>query len=310
MRGEEEQKCLNVVKKIVFYNTEGNILHDCNNKTFLDVDDNTFCEHLWQYFRFNKNAFGLSKSDMIEVADLLKKAKPNANKSDFPDFVAENGFIEHFQVTSSKENRKGSLQKIEENNFLREFGQKEEVFKKQCNESQEDCTGKYVEQKMTDPEHGYKFFQESFKRNFQNHLESLDKYKGNKQVGIFMIENDDLSAEMFENIYENFPKETTWGDLREAQTFQCYRLSRDKNLLRYIYNYKDKLKYVIHVYYDSVQDKAAKGIDAFNCTAVPKIEVIKIESIPNILRLLPWNFYIDISGMTRISRTYCVSVKR
>lgn len=309
MRGEE-QKCLNVVKKIVFYNSKGNVLHDCNNKTFLDVDDNTFCENLNSYCWFNKNTFGLLKTDIIEVANLLRKAKFNEKPNDFPDFIFDDGFIEHFQVTSSRENRNGSLQMLEENKFLRSFDQKEAPIK-QCGGGQRNCSYNYVESVMTDLEHEYKSLQESFNRNFQKHLKSLDNYKGNKQIGIFMIEyNDALSAEMVENIYKDFSPQMTKGDFDEAKIFQCYRLSRDKELLNYIYNYKDKLKYIIYVYCDFVRDEDTKGKDFCNCKAVSKIEIIKIESIPNILKLLPWDYRIDISSKTRELMTQCICVNK
>lgn len=41
------------------------------------------------------------------VSDIMS-AKPNRHANDFPDFVFEGGFIEHFQVTAAKETTKGS----------------------------------------------------------------------------------------------------------------------------------------------------------------------------------------------------------
>ena len=66
-------------------------------------------------------------------------------------------------------------------------------------------------------------------------------------------------------------------------------MSRDKKILKYMYEFKDKIKYVIFVYGE-------------------KCEVIKLENIPYILRLIPWNYVIAskmntmlISSLYRLS---------
>ena len=63
------------------------------------------------------------------------------------------------------------------------------------------------------------------------------------------------------------------GDMREEEKFKFYRLSRDKKLLNFIYQYKDKIKYVIFVY----------------CNG---FEIIRLENIPYLLDLMPWDYYI------------------
>ena len=74
MRGDSEQKCLNI------------ILNDREKNN-------------------PRKYFGLLENDIEEVINSLKKAKPNEKLSDFPDFIFDNGFIEHFKVTSSKTNK-------------------------------------------------------------------------------------------------------------------------------------------------------------------------------------------------------------
>lgn len=49
----------------------------------------------------------MSNQQHIELQKWLKAAKPNQNSNEFPDFIFEDGFIEHFAVTSSSEGRKG-----------------------------------------------------------------------------------------------------------------------------------------------------------------------------------------------------------
>lgn len=60
-----------------------------------------------------KDCFGLSYNQYIEIRDWINEAEPNYNNSKFPDFVFEDGFIEHFGVTSSSEDKKGAKQKRE-----------------------------------------------------------------------------------------------------------------------------------------------------------------------------------------------------
>ena len=53
--------------------------------------------------------------ELKSISQFIFSAQPNKNDNDFPDFVFDGGGIEHFQLTSSKETRKGSSFKIEEN---------------------------------------------------------------------------------------------------------------------------------------------------------------------------------------------------
>lgn len=80
MVGEKEQRCLNTVIRSL--NSEVSI----------------------------KKYFGLLKEDIDEINDILKTTKANEQKSKFPDFVFKNGFVEHFQITSSKTNKNGAKQ--------------------------------------------------------------------------------------------------------------------------------------------------------------------------------------------------------
>lgn len=50
---------------------------------------------------------------------------------------------------------------------------------------------------------------------------------------------------MVENVYQGWIDGMSHGDMREQEKFHCYRLTRDKVLLDFIYKYKDEIKYVI-----------------------------------------------------------------
>lgn len=49
-----------------------------------------------------------------EILKQLNEVKPNPNPSEFPDFLSGDEIVEHFSITSSKENRKGSNFKKEQ----------------------------------------------------------------------------------------------------------------------------------------------------------------------------------------------------
>ena len=52
--------------------------------------------------------YGISYEESILLDKIISDAIPNAESNQFPDFLFEGGYIEHFQITSSKTTRKGS----------------------------------------------------------------------------------------------------------------------------------------------------------------------------------------------------------
>ena len=242
MRGDSEQRCLNII---------------LNDKEINNP----------------RNYFGLIENDIEEVINSLKKAKPNEKLSNFPDFIFDDGFIEHFKVTSSKENKKGSVHIKEISNFNKSVEiEAKKLKEKWSNElNSEKLHSKHWTMKY--PNHNYEYFCESFKKSFINHIESMEKYTGNKEISIFMIEYSDLALTMYENVFEDWINGLSNGDMREPELVEFYRISRDKNILNYIYSFKSSIKYIIFVY-------------------GKKYEVIKLDNIPYILKLMPWNYVI------------------
>ena len=126
---------------------------------------------------------------------------------------------------------------------------------------------------MKYPEHSYEYLVNSFKKNWNSHFDSFQKYKGKKDISIFMIQYSDMALEMYENVYKNWIDGMSNGDLREPEILDCYRITRDKEILEYMYEFKEKIKYVIFIYGE-------------------KCEIIKLKNIPYILKLIPWNYAI------------------
>lgn len=104
-------------------------------------------------------------------------------------------------------------------------------------------------------------------------MESYKKYSGKKDIGIFMIEYPEIALAMCENVYGDWTDGMAQGDMREQESFKDYRLSRDKELLKYIYDFSSVIKYVVFV-------------NPVRC------EVIRTENIPYLISLMPWDYCI------------------
>lgn len=255
-RGEQEQKCFDRIKKHV------------NNSECL---------------------FGLSENDRDFLLRMFEETIPNPSLSEFPDFIFEEGYIEHFQITSSKMSRKGSKHKKEEQEFYRTV--EKDVAELQCEWNNNPDFENVRSQTWThnNPEHSYQNLVDSFKRNWESHIRSAQKYLGCKKNGVFLIEYSEIALSMYENMYTGWPSGLSNGDMRYPEKHTLYRLSRDKNLLRYIYDYKDIIQYVVFV-------------NNQNC------EIIKTENVQHLIRLIPWDFSIYPLSVTAVSTIYCVSI--
>lgn len=291
MRGEKEQKCLDLIKNAIFTNDGIPIQHPYTNQTYLEVSDEEFTkEKVWfinsEYY---KSCFGLLEKDRDEIEKIMKNTKPNSNLNNFPDFTFDDGFIEHFQITSSKTTRKGSEHIKEMSCFDAKVKQETEEIKHEWNKTPSFNKVRAKHWSIENPQHSHEYLIKSFERNWNNHLKSLEKYKGNKEVGIFMIEYMEFALSMSENVYANWVDGMTHGDMREPEKFKCYRLSRDKKMLNFMYEYRNQIKYVIFVY----------------CNG---FEIIKLESIPYLLKLLPWDYVIYPLLVKNVSSMYNITM--
>ena len=218
MRGEQEQKCLDSVKSIL---------------------------------KTRKNCLGcLDEND--EFFDYVNTAQANTQASRFPDFVFEGGFIEHFQVSTAKETSKGSAFKREEDEYKRQTEKDCQEYTRQWkSEPFRPNTITTIPYELTFDKNSYEYFMVSFKRNFENHIDSLKKYNGQKEKGIFLIEQ-------------------TGGMLFIDGTYPTvsYSLFFDKNLLEYIYKFKDVLQYVVF-------------------TNGEYVDIVKLGRIPKIMQYVP-----------------------
>ena len=193
------------------------------------------------------------------LLSFLNKATANSESSLFPDFLFDGGFIEHFQVSAANENKKGSKHNIAVNDFERES---KETFEQEKNEflqsppRKNPVIGTYdlkvTKHEMVCPAYNYESFVKSFKRNFEKHINSLQKYTGDKTNGIFLIELVGANITVMQN----------------GRFLKFYRLAIDQELLTYNNQYTEHLKFIIFASADSY-------------------EILELNEIPKLLDNLP-----------------------
>ena len=203
--------------------------------------------------------------DWVFVKEAFETAKPNPASSEFPDFLFEGGFIEHFQVTSTIENSKGSKFRIEQN-----------VFHQKCEENIKSMaaspfthSGAFsltsCPMEMKSPDSTYENYKKSFQKNWSHHIDSRKAFD---QLGksIFLIE-------MVGNPIT----------IEEYGTFKCfYKLAYDKDILEYIYEFRDEVQYVVFIFSD-------------------QCEVITTSEIPKYKQTLPNNMHFGVGNHTEVN---------
>lgn len=291
MRGEQESNCLSFIRQAVFCKEGHPVENPFTHKTYLDVSDDEFKkDRIWLVnSECHKSYFGLTENDREEFESILRTAKPNSDLSRFPDFVFENGFIEHFQITSSHTNRKGSVHQKEESEFISKVESETEKIKQEWSETPSFDEVRSKSWAHTNPAHTHEFLVDSFKHCWEHHLESYSKYAGSKEISIFMIEYPEFALSMCEDVYHGWINGMSHGDMRGQEKFRCYRLSRDKQLLNYIYQFKDDIKYVIFI-----------NLESF--------EVIRLENIPYLLKLMPWDYLIAPMLVHTVSTLHNITI--
>lgn len=239
------------------------------------INQKEILENVKEIFKRKNCGFhGITSTDKKEFENLLMSVKENdtKNKTEFPDFISENGFVEHFHVTSGKSTRKGydtttqesKMQKSHES-FMKNFSEKT----LETNNNDEPCESQ-SETAFLRENDSLENFHKSFKRCWENHIEHLHNYKGNKHLSCFLVSSDDV----FE-IYEIVQREEgmLFGDLENKEPIK-FCLSYDFELLDYMYKYRDDIDYVI--YYNKHRNY---------------FELLKIKNIPAIKQVLSERIY-------------------
>ena len=204
-------------------------------------------------------------SDWVFVKEAFETAKPNPASSEFPDFLFEGGFIEHFQVASTIENSKGS-----------EFRKEQNVFHQKCEENMKSMAASQFTHsgafsltsclmEMKSPNSTYENYKKSFQKNWIHHINSRKAF-------------DQLGKSIF--LIEMVGHPIT---IEEDGTFKCfYELAYDKDILEYIYEFRDEVQYVVFIYSD-------------------QCEVVSVSEIPNRKKTLPNNMHFGVGNHTEVN---------
>lgn len=283
MRGDKELACLIEIQNSIF------AINPSNSKFFRDVTDEEFEKEHIMYISASAHShyFGMSQEDCAVFENSLRLASPNPSPSSFPDFVFDGGFIEHFEITSSKSNRSGYDHKRKHVAFEQMAEQEENAFKTAMNETPSFGTVQSKSWSFTYPQHLYDYLKKSFTETWKHHIESLSKYTGNSEIGIFIIEYPETV--LGHSIDFDVLPERLYGDMLFQDEHKWYRLSRDKDLLSFMYEYREKIKYVVF-----------KNIDYF--------EVLATETIPELVKLLPWKYQFYPCMVTEVRSIYGKSI--
>ena len=292
MRGQKEKTALDRIKRFLFCDKLQQPIV-WQGKTIFEYSDDEYKENIHCCTNCTQGSiYGLTQDDFFEITNSIRKAEENKNLSEFPDFVFENGFIEHFQITASKQSKKkGSAEKADEERFKKETQVEIDAFYKYCNENP--CFDHVRSKEWTRknlPEYRYEYLVNSFKTNVEKHLDSLQKYNGCKDISIFLIENPEINIEMCENTFKNMREGLRCDYEMRQEHFIRYMLSRDKNMLEYLYKFKDKIDYIIYYYEEN-------------------FEIIKVENIPELYKWIP-NEYLMVPRQIQIThKVYNISTK-
>ena len=213
----------------------------------------------------------------------LSMARANPNANDFPDFIFDGGFIEHFQVTSAKETTKGDKHRITESKFEQNSRAEFDRIKQEFLNS-EPCPGSLTTNvlEMENPEYGYEYFISSFKRNFENHIMSLDKYYGDSSISIFLVEH--IGARITVH--------------RNRELYKFYKIEYDKDLLSYLCGFKNKLKYLIYFGGDTQGDLNGE----LSC------EIIEMSKVPELLKKVPQDISFSVGRYINQKLNICLDI--
>ena len=215
---------------------------------------------------------GLSKSDWEEVEELINSAKPtdSESKTEFPDFISNNGFIEHFHITSGKSTRKGYDITTEESKMLKSHDSFMANINSALPQNNNEILFSQHHTQFCRKNDSVENFHISFKTCWADHIKHLHNYNGNKHLSCFLISSDDVLS-----VYEHMDDDNNifYGDLARQQKIN-FCLSYDLDLLDYIYEYRTDIDYVI--YLNIMRNY---------------VEIIKVLNIPAIKEYIPKHKY-------------------
>lgn len=230
------------------------------------INQNAILQRVKKVFDYNY-CHGVFEDDLATIRNLIEDVEPNdaENKTVFPDFICDKGFIEHFHVTSGKSNRKGYDITKEESKMLQDHENYKETVIDSLPEQNHEILFSQHHTSFWRKGDSLANFHKSFEKTWENHIKNLESYDGEKHISCFLISSDDVIA-----VYENQVDEhgVFYGNLLSTGKMS-YCLAYDNYLLDYMYSFKDKIDFVIYI-------NLFRG-----CT-----EIVQLKNIPNLKNML------------------------
>lgn len=199
---------------------------------------------------------GITEEEKKSLIALIKTAKDTDGKTTtFPDFIGENGWIEHFKVTSSQSSKKGYESNINHAEMMRSIEQQIDEKKKDKNRTDYPFSASST-RKNDSLENYRKSLMTSWKKHYQSYKKRQQELKDFK-TGVFLIESDDILLQVvkFKDMRDNIIEEYNIP----------FEIVYDKKIMDFIQQYSSDIRYVIF---------AGSRI----------VKILKISSIPDIIK--------------------------
>lgn len=210
-----------------------------------------------EYYLLNETYYsGITKEEKKSLITLIKTAKDTDDKTTtFPDFIGENGWIEHFKVTSSQSSKKGYESNISRAKMKRSIEQ--QIDEKKQDKNRTDYPFSTSSTRKNDSLENYrKSLMISWKKHYQNYKKRQQELNDLK-TGVFLIESDDVFLQVvkFKDMRDNIIEEYNIP----------FEIVYDKKIMDFIQQYNSDIQYVIF---------AGSRI----------VKILKTSSIPDILK--------------------------
>lgn len=194
-----------------------------------------------------------SNCNLMKIEDYIFSAIKNNDSYMFPDFIFEGGCIEHFELTSSKETKKGSSYIIEK--IKNDKRREEEYFKikqKYLSSKFSPNTLTTVNYKEIYEDFSYEDFLNSLERNISKHVKSLEKSNYKNQTVIFLMEQQTARLWIDEGVVP----------------IKFYELNKDKKALLKIKEITRNVDYLLYFVHDSLEILDLSLIDSLIANSV------------------------------------------
>ncbi len=131
-----------------------------------------------------------SNADRGEIIAIFRSAYENPSRNDFPDFLCEGGYIEHFEVSATAEGKKGS--KFKQETHVAEKERSEAIKRDEEAFQQKEREPHTLISKTYDwvyDNFSYDAFLHSLERNISKHCQAAKKFGTKSERSVFLIEN-------------------------------------------------------------------------------------------------------------------------